>query len=61
MRLSTESFVEHQTAGQQEIGTQAYGTAQFVVGGASTCCEGCSSTSCCCAATNQDLKSQRKS
>jgi hypothetical protein len=46
VRLTTSCYVEHQTSGQQEIGIQGYASAQLIVGGLCTSCQGCSSCSC---------------
>jgi len=52
MRLTTQTFVEYRSSGVQDLGFDQIPSAQLVVGGLCTSCQGCSSCSCT-AAVNQ--------
>ena len=47
MKLATRSFVEHQTAGGQEMLGEGAGLVVALAPGLCTCCAGCSCCSCC--------------
>lgn len=46
MKLTTVTFAEHRSAGEQDV-IHSWLGAQILVPGASTCCDGSSSTSSC--------------
>ena len=50
MKLTTTSFVEHQSSGSQDIASAFTGDFEMLVPGGTTTCLGCTCTSCCCAA-----------
>jgi hypothetical protein len=47
MKITTTPFLEHQSAGQEQLWSPAAIRMGMLVPGASTCCYGTSSTSCC--------------